>query len=47
MKIFMGKDHMECGQACWAGYWINEASAMEPVMHSYEHGNKTLYSIQD
>jgi len=38
----MGKDHMECGQACGAGYWIHESSAMEPVVHSHEHGNKIL-----
>jgi hypothetical protein len=40
--IFMGKDRTECGQACGVGYWIQEASAMEPVVHSHEHGNKIL-----
>jgi hypothetical protein len=39
----MGKDHTEFGQACGAGYWIHEGSATEPVVHSHEHGNKTLY----
>ena len=38
----MGKDHTECGQACGAGYWIHEASAMETAVHSHQHGNKIL-----